>query len=123
MKIFKKTEMSIDDSEILCENISADREENSDTDEDVNPEVRLNQDLNHQMNLRPRQSDKLWWNKLPNFHKFRAWDEVYMWIYILFQIVYLYEHVYIDYSIEPFNIALIYMLNMITIVLTDLYVT
>ena len=57
--IFKKTEMSIDDSDILCENISADREENSDTDEDVNPEVRLNQDLNHQMNLRPRQSDKL----------------------------------------------------------------
>ena len=54
MKIFKKTEMSIDDSEILCENISADREENSDTDEDVNS-VRSNQDLNHQMNLRPRQ--------------------------------------------------------------------
>ena len=40
-----------------------------------------------------------------------------------FQIVYLYEHVYVDYSIKPFNIVLIYMLNMIIIVLTtDVYV-
>ena len=37
-----------------------------------------------------------------------------------FQIVYLYEHVYVDYSIKPFNIVLIYMLNMIIIVLTKL---
>ena len=104
-------------------NISADREENSDTDEDVNPEVRLNQDLNHQMNLRPRQPIN---DDETNYLTFTSSEHEMKFICeytFYFQIVYLYEHVYVYYSIKPFNIVLIYMLNMIIIVLTDLYVT